>query len=112
MRKQFACFQSVNAAVQVSNIKPGEPISSNERLQPFCTFKLPQQFFAADVCSRVFWRQTASELRVLHAAPVCGARTLGGAHNSERNLRAVEMMSGSDCAKVFAGQKLVPVRIA
>lgn len=66
MRKDLACFQSVNTTVQIPNIKPGEPVSSNEGLQPFRTFKLPQQFFAAYVCSRIFRRQSASELRVLH----------------------------------------------
>jgi len=38
--KQLARFQAVNAAVQIPNIKSGEPIASNKRFQPFCLLEL------------------------------------------------------------------------
>jgi hypothetical protein len=39
--KQFACFEPINAMIQIAKVESREAIPANERLQPFRSFKLP-----------------------------------------------------------------------
>ena len=65
-RKCVTRLQTIYAGIEIAKIIAREPVAANGRFNPTGAFELPEQLFAADVCSGFVRRKASLELRVSH----------------------------------------------